>query len=216
MKIDGILELRYRLLPYNYTLLREVCDTGLPPMRALWLHYPDDKEAAPIGEEYLWGRDLLVAPVVEKGAKARRLYLPAGTWYDWWTGDKAVGPRWLERSVDLATMPIYARAGAIIPLDPVRQYTGQSVSEPTTLQVHRGADGQFTLYDDDGKSLDYLRGQGAWTRITWDDKNSRLAIEPDARSAASAQPERSFEIVVLPDKARQRVKYAGKRVEVGF
>jgi alpha-glucosidase (family GH31 glycosyl hydrolase) len=90
------------------------------------------------------------------------------------------------------------------------------VSEPTTLQVHRGADGRFTLYDDDGKSLDYLRGQGTWTRITWDDKKSRLVIEPDARAGASALPDRTFEIVVLPNKARQRVKYAGKRVEVGF
>ena len=73
------LELRYRLLPYNYTLAREACDTGLPMMRALWLHYPDDAEAVKLGTEYLWGRDLLVAPVVEKGAKTRRLYLPEGT-----------------------------------------------------------------------------------------------------------------------------------------
>jgi len=79
------LELRYRLLPYNYTLMREACDSGLPPMRALWLHYPDDPQAVSLGDEYLWGRDLLVAPVVEKGAKSCHLYLPAGNWYDWWT-----------------------------------------------------------------------------------------------------------------------------------
>lgn len=99
------LELRYRLLPYNYTLMREACDTGLPPMRALWLHHPDDAEAVKLGDEYLWGRDLLVAPVVEKGAKSRRIYLPAGTWYDWWTSEKVAGPRWVERPVDLATLP---------------------------------------------------------------------------------------------------------------
>jgi alpha-glucosidase/alpha-D-xyloside xylohydrolase len=208
--------LRYRLLPYNYTLLREACDTGLPPMRALWLHYPDDKEAAGLGEEYLWGHDLLIAPVVEKGAKTRRLYVPAGIWYDWWTGAKVVGPCWLDRPVDLAAMPIYVRAGAIIPLDPVRQYTGQTVSEPTTLQVHRGADGRFTLYDDDGKSLGYLHGQGSWTRITWDDRKSRLVIEPDDRSSIREQPARTFEIVVLPNKVRQHVKFSGKRVDVGF
>src|SRR5204862_4270549 len=85
------LELRYRLLPYNYTLIREACDSGLPPMRALWLHYPDDAEALKLGSEYLWGRDILVAPVVEKGAKSRRLYLPAGTWFDWWTGKGVEG-----------------------------------------------------------------------------------------------------------------------------
>ena len=109
------LELRYRLLPYNYTLMRQACDTGLPPMRALWLHYPNDPQAGKLGDEYLWGRDLLVAPVVEKGAKSRRLYLPAGIWYDWWTGEKVAGnagipagesgPRWFDRPVDLATMP---------------------------------------------------------------------------------------------------------------
>src|SRR5438128_6702380 len=117
------LELRYRLLPYNYTLVREACDGGLPPMRALWLHYPNDPQAVKLGNEYLWGRDLLVAPVVQKGAQSRRLYLPAGTWYDWWTGESLAGQRWIERAVDLATMPLYARAGAIVPLDPVRQFT---------------------------------------------------------------------------------------------
>jgi len=139
-KIEAIcrqyMELRYRLLPYNYTLMRESCDLGLPAMRALWLHYSKDAEAAKLGDEYLWGRDLLIAPVVEKGATNRHLYLPAGTWHDWWTGEKIQGGQWVDRPVDLATMPIYARAGAIIPLDPVRQYTAQLVAAPTTLRVH--------------------------------------------------------------------------------
>src|SRR5882672_6165730 len=98
------LELRYRLLPYNYTLIRQACDTGLPPMRALGLHYPNDAEAVKLGDEYLWGRDLLVAPVVERGLKVRRVYLPPGGWFDWWTGNQLQGGRWVEREVDLATM----------------------------------------------------------------------------------------------------------------
>jgi alpha-glucosidase/alpha-D-xyloside xylohydrolase len=210
------LELRYRLLPYNYTLLREACDTGLPPMRALWLHYPGDPEAVKLGDEYLWGRDLLVAPVVEKGAKVRAVYLPAGTWYDWWTGEKVEGGRRIQRPVDLATMPIYARAGAVVPLDPVRQHTAQAVTEPTTLQIYRGADGRFVLYDDDGKSLDYLKGQGVWTRMTWHDGKGVLVIEPDARTAVADGKERTFDVVVLPGKAHKRVTYSGKRVEVAF
>jgi alpha-glucosidase/alpha-D-xyloside xylohydrolase len=117
------LELRYRLLPYNYTLMREACDVGLPPMRALYLHYPNDSEAVKLGDEYLWGRDLLVAPIVERDARLRHLYLPAGTWYDWWSNKQIAGGHWLERQVDLETLPLYARAGAIVPLDPVRQYT---------------------------------------------------------------------------------------------
>jgi alpha-glucosidase/alpha-D-xyloside xylohydrolase len=137
------LELRYRLLPYNYTIMREACDTGMPPMRALWLMYPDDPEAVTLGDEYLWGPNLLVAPVVQKGAKARRVYLPKGDWYDWWNGAKVAGGRWIERAVDLGTMPIYVRAGAVLPLDPVKQYMGQGVDEPTTLMVFGGADGEF-------------------------------------------------------------------------
>jgi alpha-glucosidase (family GH31 glycosyl hydrolase) len=178
------LELRYRLLPYNYTMAREAHDTGLPMMRALWLHYPDDAEAVKLGSEYLWGRDLLIAPVIEKGATSRRLYVPAGTWYDWWTGDKVRGKRWIDRPVDLATLPLCARAGAIIPLDPIRQYTTQPVTEPTTLRIYPGADGTFTLYDDDGQSLGYRDGsdpKAVWIRFTWDDSKRRLTVEPDKR-----------------------------------
>jgi alpha-glucosidase/alpha-D-xyloside xylohydrolase len=210
------LELRYRLLPYNYTLMREACDTGLPPMRALWLHHADDPEAVKLGDEYLWGRDLLVAPVVHKSEKSRRLYLPAGDWYDWWTGERLTGQRWIDRPVDLATLPFYVRAGAIIPLDPVRQYTAQEVKEPTTLQVYRGAAGQYVLYDDDGTSRDYLRGKCSWTKVTWNDAAKRLTIEPDSRNSSPGGQDRVFDIVLLPENTRHRVAYKGMRVEAGF
>jgi alpha-glucosidase/alpha-D-xyloside xylohydrolase len=165
------LELRYRLLPYNYTLAREAVDTGLPMMRALWLPYANDAEAVKLGSEYLWGRDILVAPVVEKGAKSHRAYLPVGRWFDWWTGEKLAGQRWIERPVDLTTLPLYVRAGAIVPLDPVRQFTAQTVTEPTMLRVYPGANGAFTLYDDDGQSLGSRRfgREIVWIRARWDD-----------------------------------------------
>ncbi len=104
------LNLRYQLLPYNYTLIRQACDTGLPPMRALWLYYGDDPNAVKTGDEYLWGRDMLIAPVVEKGATSHHLYLPAGQWYDWWNETALAGSRWIDQPVDLATMPMYVRA----------------------------------------------------------------------------------------------------------
>jgi alpha-glucosidase/alpha-D-xyloside xylohydrolase len=210
------LELRYRLLPYNYTLIREACDTGLPPMRALYLHYPKDAEAVKLGDEYLWGRNLLVAPVVEKGAKSRRLYLPAGDWYDWWTKEKVAGGQWLERPVDLSTMPLYARAGSIVPLDPVRQYTAQPVSEPTTLYVYPGADGEFVLYDDDGVSLDYLQNRATWTRLRWDDHQRVLTIEPDPRSKMSEGAPRKFDVLFVPDGVRKPVEYSGQKIQVKF
>src|SRR5204862_7186926 len=117
------LELRYQLMPYLYSAVKETCDTGVPIIRALWLHYPDDAGAVARGDEYLFGRDILVAPVVEKGATSRSLYLPRGTWYDFWTREKMEGGREITRNVDLETIPLYVRAGAVIPMGPVKQYT---------------------------------------------------------------------------------------------
>ncbi|HEV7926863.1 MAG TPA: TIM-barrel domain-containing protein, partial [Verrucomicrobiae bacterium] len=212
------LELRYRLLPYNYTLMRESVDLGLPAMRALWLHYPKDAEAAKLGDEYLWGRDLLVAPVVEKGATNRHLYLPAGVWHDWWTGEKVEGGRWVDRPVDLATLPFYARGGAIIPLDPVRQYTAQTVSGPTTLRVYPGADGDFTLYDDDGESLGYRDGSDpstVWIHFHWNDQARELTTEPDARMKKWPGGARDYEIELVGAKIQSKaVSFVGSKLNV--
>jgi len=212
------LDLRYQLMPYTYTITREAHDTGMPLMRALWLQYPDDPQAVKLGDEYLWGRDLLVAPVLEKAAKARRVYLPAGTWFDWWTNEKLAGPRWIERTVDLETMPIYVRAGAIIPLDPVRQYTAQPVSEPTTLRVYPGADGTFTLYDDDGQSLGYLHDADptmVWIRFRWDDKARRLTIEPDRRMKKWHGGARIYQVQLVGSGAEpKRVEFRNGSVAV--
>ena len=131
----------------------------MPFMRAIWLHYPNDAKAAGIGSQYLWGRDLLIAPVFKKGATTRDVYLPGGDWYDWWTNEKKQGGKTISREVNLATMPVYVRAGAIIPFDPVRQYADEIVQGPTTLKVYTGANGDYTLYDDDGISQDYLSGR---------------------------------------------------------
>lgn len=216
----SFLELRYRMLPYNYTLTREACDTGLSPMRALWLQYPQDPQAVKLGDEYLWGRDILVAPVVEKGAQTRRLYLPAGDWYDWWTNEKLTGGRWIERAVDLATMPIYVRAGAIIPQDPIRQFTAQPVTDPTTIKIYPGANGTFTLYDDDGHTLGYQTGNDAtttWIKFHWDDATHRLTIQPDDRMKEWPGGVRVFLLEVVGSRvAAKRVDFRGEPVEAAM
>jgi alpha-glucosidase/alpha-D-xyloside xylohydrolase len=145
------LELRMQLMPYLYTAVRDACDTGLPIMRALWLHDPKDLAGAARGDEYLWGPDLLVAPVVEKGATSRRVYLPRGRWVDYWTNEAVQGGRELDRPVDLATTPLYVRAGAIVPTGPVRQYVDEPSPEAMTLVVYPGADGTSDWYEDDGR-----------------------------------------------------------------
>src|SRR5262249_55509167 len=134
---------------------------------------------------------------------------------DWWTNDKVNGGRSMTRTVDLATMPIFVRAGAIVPVDPVRQYTSQPVTEPTTLRIYTGADGRFVLYDDDGISQDYVRNRGNWTSLTWNDREARLTIAPGAPAGATlVASSRIFDVVALPSGARTRITYTGRPVTV--
>ncbi|MBS1662872.1 MAG: glycoside hydrolase family 31 protein [Bacteroidetes bacterium] len=217
-------ELRYQLMPYTYTLAWEARATGLPLMRALWLHYPGDATARGMGSEYLWGRDLLIAPVFEKGATNRDVYLPKGQWYDWWDSGSVsggsspiTGGTTVHRSVDLTTMPIYVRAGSIIPFDPIRQYTAEPVSEPTTLRVYPGADGSFTLYEDDGISQDYLKGKASWIRMSWNDKTRTLSLSNGAPAGSASLPvHRSFTVKLMTGGSGKTIKYDGAPVSVKF
>lgn len=210
------LELRYRLMPYLYSTVRECCETGLPIMRALWLHYPDDAVAVARGDEYLWGRDILVAPVTEKGATSRKLYLPRGDWYDWWTEEKIEGGREIERAVDLVTMPLYVRAGAIIPLAPVRQYTGEKVDGSLTLQVYRGADGQSLLYEDDGSTFNFRKGEWMGIQVTWNDRRRSLTLRLAEGSRMLPPMRRKIEVRLVSEKATRTAIFAGRPTHVQF
>lgn len=207
------LNLRYQLLPYNYTLTRETYDTGLPPMRALWIQYPDDSTVSNLSDQFLWGADLLVAPVYEKGQTVRKVYLPKGNWYDFWTNEKFAGSRTISRQVDLGTMPLYVREGAILPFDPVRQYTTEKVSGHTTLKVYSGASGSYSLYEDDGSTQDYLKGAFTQTLITWEETKRTLTIKPvhqkDKKPVA-----RQFTIELLPAGIFKTVVYKGKELSI--
>jgi alpha-glucosidase (family GH31 glycosyl hydrolase) len=211
-------ELHYRLLPYTYTLAWEARNSGMPLMRAMWLHYPDDERVRGMGTQYLWGRDILVAPVFQKGAASREVYLPKGDWYDWWTNKKEPGARTVTRFVDLATMPLYVRAGAIIPVDPVRQYTGEVVTEPTTLKIYGGANGEFILYEDDGVSQDYVKGKGTWTSIAWNEKEKKLSVQPGGapKGATNVLWPRTFRVELIPGGIVKTINYTGKAVSLSF
>src|SRR5262245_34360110 len=203
------LELRYRLMPYLYSAVRETSKTGLPIMRALWLHYPDDPAAIGRGDEYLWGRDVLVAPVVEKDATSRRLYLPRGTWFDFWTEERAEGGKEIDRAVDLETTPLYVRAGAVIPMGPVKQYTAEPVDGPLAVTVYPGADGSFELFEDDGTSFEYKRG--GWMGITfkWADRARRLTVSLTPGSRMRPPLVREVEVRVAGSQAKQMTKFSG-------
>ncbi len=170
------LELRYRMLPYLYSAVHECATMGMPIMRALWLHYPEDPLAVVRGDEYLWGRDVLIAPVVEKGATARQVYLPRGSWYDFWTGERIEGAREITRQVDLESVPIYVRAGSILPLGPVKQHTDEKSDQPLSISIYPGANGSFLLYEDDGKSFNYRKGEWMGIRLSWNDARRVLTL----------------------------------------
>ena len=208
------LELRYQMMPYVYSAVKETCETGLPIIRALWLHYPGDPAAVSRGDEYLFGRDILVAPVVEKGATERKLYLPHGAWYDFWNREKLEGGREITRKVDLETIPVYVRAGAVIPMGPVKQYTAEKVDGPLALWVHPGADGAFSLYEDDGKSFDYRKGEFMRVNIAWNDRQRRLSMRLANGSKMLAPAKRNIVVHVAGETATHDAVFEGRPLEV--
>jgi alpha-glucosidase/alpha-D-xyloside xylohydrolase len=208
------LELRYQLMPYLYAAAKETCETGVPIIRALWLHYPDDAAAVDHGDEYLYGREILVAPVVEKGAAMRSLYLPRGNWYDFWTKERFEGGREIERKVDLETIPLYVRAGAVIPMGPVKQYTTEDLAAPLALWVYPGENGAFSLYEDDGKSFDYRKGEFTRVNIVWNDRKRRLSAHLAPGSKMLASSTRDFVVHVAGESVTREFVFQGRPVEI--
>jgi alpha-D-xyloside xylohydrolase len=172
--LEKYLRLRYQLMPYIYSLGYMVNQTGAPYMRALFMDFPHDPAVAEIGDEYLFGPSLLVAPVTDQGATSRRVYLPAGTdWYNYWTNQRFRGGQAIEAAAPIDTIPIFVRAGAILPLGvPV-----ENTSQPQPLEklrIYPGADADFTLYNDDGKTYAYEQGESRVTHLHWRDAAHRL------------------------------------------
>jgi alpha-D-xyloside xylohydrolase len=178
------LKLRYTLLPYIYSLGKHTYDTGAPFMRALFMDFPQDPNVAKIGDEYMFGPTLLVAPVTEQGAQSRTVYLPAGTdWYNFWTNEKIGGGRTVHVSAPIDVIPVFVRAGSILPMGALVLNT--SNSQPLQeIRVYRGHDAQFELFDDDGVSYAYEKGAGTSTRLTWDDGRQSLGAGSDRAAAA--------------------------------
>jgi len=207
------LELRYRLMPYLQTALRETHDAGLPLMRALWLHHADDPAAVARGDQFLWGRDILVAPVVTKGATSRMVYLPRGPWIDFWTEERIEGGREVSREVDLATMPLYVRAGAVLPIGPVKQYVDEQVAGPLTLVVYPGADASSAWYEDDGRTFDYRKGAFMRVALDWRNASRRLSLRL-AGGRMLAPAKREIVVRVAGETATRTVTFEGKAVQL--
>jgi alpha-glucosidase (family GH31 glycosyl hydrolase) len=194
------LNLRYQLLPYLYSAVAEAHATGLPLMRAFWLAYPDDPKAVAVEDAYLWGNNILVAPVLESGAAHRILYLPGGLWWDYWSSTRIEGRQQVTREVDLETLPLYVKAGTILPIGPVKQFAQEESNDPLTLRVYPGADGIFSLYEDDGTSFRYQQGEFARIDCHWNDKESTLCLKVDPLGKLSNRKNFSIEIAGTPGR----------------
>lgn len=186
--LEKYLRLRYQLLPYTYSLAYRTYQTGAPFMRALFMDFPDDPNVVDVRDEYMFGPAFLVAPVTEQGATSRDVYLPAGSdWYNYWTNERVRGGQTIHATAPIDTIPLFVRAGSIVPLGaPV--LSAQQSQAIASVRVYPGADADFTLFSDDGTTYSYEKDGGAVTKLHWNEAGHRLThtgssawTEPDSK-----------------------------------
>ena len=216
--------LRYRLMPYIYSVAWKTTSESYTPMRALVMDFGSDPRVRNIGDQFLFGPAILVNPVTEQGATTRRLFLPDCGWYDFWTGSALSGSKMVDAPAPLDRIPLYIRAGSIVPMGPDIEYTTEKAADPVELRVYTGASGDFTLYEDENDNYNYQKGAYATIAFHWDDAAKRLAIGERKGSFPGMIESRTFRIVFVgpghgvgigPSAQADRVvPYSGKAVTV--
>lgn len=186
--LEKYLRLRYQLLPYIYSLGYKTHETGAPYMRGLFMDFPNDPKTIDIRDEYMFGPAFLVAPVTDQGVTSRSVYLPAGTdWYNYWTNERIRGGQTITAGAPIDVLPLFVRAGSIVPMGAHIDSTAQS-QKIATVRVYPGASAEFTLYDDDGTTYAYEQGASKITRLRWDDAARKFSHEgpwtPESDGAA--------------------------------
>jgi alpha-glucosidase (family GH31 glycosyl hydrolase) len=198
------IRLRYRLLPYSYFYAWENHRRGLPVARSLLLEFPADTTVSTLGQQYLWGEWILVAPVTAAGQERQRIYLPAGGWTDFWTGERHFGPRWIESEAPLERLPLFVRDGAILPMQSTGSLTSAMPLDTLLLDAFpsENADCRFLLYEDDGASYDYETGEYSLTtlRFTRSGSKGRFFIAAGEGSYAGVLEKRTV-IIQLRSQA---------------
>jgi alpha-D-xyloside xylohydrolase len=175
--LEKYLKLRYQLIPYIYSLAHNTEQTGAPYMRALFMDFPNDPMVASLGDEYMFGPAFLVAPVTEQGATSRMVYLPAGAdWYNYWTNQRVHGGQSLQVDAPIDTLPLFVRAGSLLPVGAAVASTREA-QKIAKVRVYPGADGNFILYQDDGWTYGYEKGESSVTHLHWDDAGQKLTHE---------------------------------------
>jgi alpha-D-xyloside xylohydrolase len=190
--------LRYRMMPYIYSLAWQVSNADYTIMRPLPMDFRSDPLTWNDGTQFMFGPALLVNPVLEAGATSRRVYLPTGTtWYDFWTGEKLAGGQYVEAAAPLEQIPLYVRAGTILPLGPDEEFADEKPNGPLELRIYPGADGKFTLYNDEGDNYDYEKGAHATVALAWSDADRTLTIGARQGSYPGISRETEIRIVAV-------------------
>ncbi|MTV37742.1 glycoside hydrolase family 31 protein [Duganella radicis] len=212
-------QLRYRLLPYIYAASWDVTSRHGTMMRALAMDFRNDAQAVATADQYMFGKALLVAPVMTPNTDVRTVYLPAKQdWFDFWTGKRYAGGKVVAAKADIATIPLFARAGSILPLGPDVQYADQKSEQPVELRVYPGQDGSVELYDDAGDGQGYTQGEYATRAIRWNQASGKLAIAPWQGNFPGLRGEQAFVVrcAAAPASPGVRVTAGGKTVEVAL
>lgn len=172
--LEKYLKLRYELMPYIYSLGYSTYQTGAPYMRALFMDFPNDPSAQNLSDEYMFGPAFLVAPITDQGATHRKVYLPMGAdWYNYWTNERIRGGQTVTVQAPIDTLPLFVRAGSILPLGKPVLSTSQRQGL-AKIRVYPGRDSSFNLYEDDGLTYDYEKGIHKTTELTWNNSAGRL------------------------------------------
>jgi len=218
-------KLRYRLLPYIYSLAGKVTLDNYTIMRSLAFDFRNDTNVYKIPDQYMFGPAFLVNPVTGKGGTQRKVYLPAsGLWYNFWTGETVTGGKTIDAAAPIGEMPLYVRAGSIIPMGPEVEYAAQKTNQVTELRIYPGADGRFTFYEDENDNYNYEKGQYATFTLIWNNQQKKLTISGTAGNFPGALKRRIFNIVVVNGKhgsgplaaagIDKKVAYKGKAITV--
>jgi alpha-D-xyloside xylohydrolase len=216
--------LRYRLMPYIYSLAWMTTSANYTIMRPLVMDFRADTRAQNIGDQFLFGPAILVNPVTEPVSSSRHLYLPQALWYDFWTGASIQGGRAVDAPAPIDRMPLYIRAGSILPLGPDLEYAAEKPADPIELRVYRGANGSFTLYEDENDNYNYEKGAHATIPLSWDDANPVLTIGDRIGTFPGMLQTRTFRVVFVSEKhgaggettanPDKSVQYSGKKITV--
>ena len=226
--LEKVLQLRYRLLPYIYSLAGWTTHQAYTLMRALPFDFRHDPATYDVDDQFMFGPALLVNPItrpmyymrgsvpVTDANRTRSVYLPAGTdWYDFWTNQGHQGGQTIEANATLDVIPLYVRAGSIVPMGPCRQYVDDQPDAPIELHIYPGSNGSFLLYEDEGDNYRYEQGAFATIQIEWDNAARRLTLGPRAGQYPGMPNQREFHIVLHDVKSEGRhVHYDGQSITV--